>query len=609
MRSNFVENISYSFILSLLFIPALLFGQSNQQIQIANEYYTQGEFEKAGDIYQELSKNYKNIPVIHNNYFNVLLSLNDFKTAEKYLKKALKAYPQNIYYKIDRGLLYNAQGLENEAGEIYNRTIEEVKENDFQIRTAAQYFISKQLTEYALQTYLIGRKTHKIETIYALEIANAYRILGIKDKMIDEYLVFAGIRSSNLRYVKNILQNLLQKEEDKENFKNVLIENIQKYPSQPMYGDLLIWINIQEKNFYAAFIQARALDKRFNENGTRILNLGKIAMENQAFDDAIQCFEYIANFYPEGKYYIKVRRLIVEAREQKIKYEFPVDTLAIRKLIAEYDLLLEDLGKSPLTMEAYRNKALLHAFYMQENDSAIQILNEIISTPRISNNIRSQSKLDLGDIYILIGEPWESTLLYSQVEKSNKSNKIGYLAKLKNAKLNYYRGNFELAKGHLDIIKLATTREIANDAIALSLLIQDNTALDSSDFVMKEFAHIELVEYQNNILEAQNLYNEMLVKYPGHSLTDEIQWKLSNINMKLGEFKEAIKHLDLILDNYDSDILGDDAMYTKAKIYEEYLLDVDKAMDLYKNFLITYPGSVYIAEARKRYRNLRGDNI
>ena len=165
------------------------------------------------------------------------------------------------------------------------------------------------------------------------------------------------------------MQNLLQKEEDKENFKSVLIANIQKYPSQPMYGDLLVWINIQEKDFYAALIQARALDKRFNEKGNRIMSLAKIALENHAFDESIDAFDYLADTYPDGKYYIQVRRLIVEAREQKIKYAFPVDTLAIRNLVNEYGQLLTDLGKSPLTMEAYRNKALLHAFYLQENDS------------------------------------------------------------------------------------------------------------------------------------------------------------------------------------------------------------------------------------------------
>ena len=47
-------------------------------------------------------------------------------------------------------------------------------------------------------------------------------------------------------------------------------------------------------------------------------------------------------------------------------------------------------------------------------------------------------------------------------EKIQKENPVGYEAKLKNAKLSYYKGNFSLAQSHLDILKEATTRERGN---------------------------------------------------------------------------------------------------------------------------------------------------
>ncbi len=592
-----------------LWIPNIIVAQSDRDIQLANEYYVNGDFEKAKDLYSILSKNSKNIPAIHNNYFNVLLSLNDFDEAEKYIKKALKVYPQNIYYQIDQGLLYRAMGQEDKAEAVFRKMIGDIKGNDFLIRTSAQYLISKQLTQYALDVYLAGRKNNKSKTTYALEIANAHRILGNQPEMIDEYLNFAGQRKNNLSYVKNILQNLLQKDEDIENFKTVLLENIQKNPNQPMYGDLLVWVHIQQKDFNGAFIQARALDKRFQEEGSRLMTNGRIALENAAYSDAIRHFEYVVENYPDGSDYIRARRFIIQARENSIKEVFPVDTAGIRKLTYEYQNLLGDLGKNASTIEAYRSKALLHAFYLHENDSAIRILQEIIQTPRIPKSIRSESKLDLGDIYLLIDEPWEATLLYSQVEKENKSTKIGYKAKLKNAQLNYYVGNFSLAKSHLDILKVATTREISNDAIALSLLIEDNTVLDTSDFTMKEFASIELIEFQNKKQLAEKQYLAMLEKYPAHSLVDEIHWRIANINIELGNFEKALLHLQVIHESYSQDILGDDAMFKMAQLYEEYLFDSGKAMEIYRAFLTTYPGSIYVSEARKKYRKLRGDNI
>ena len=78
------------------------------------------------------------------------------------------------------------------------------------------------------------------------------------------------------------------------------------------------------------------------------------------------------------------------------------------------------------------------------------------------------------------------------MEKTQKENPVGYEAKLRNAKLSYYKGDFRLAQEHLDILKQATTREIANDALELSMRIKENIAFDSVGAALKEYASIEL---------------------------------------------------------------------------------------------------------------------
>lgn len=590
-------------------LPTLVAAQNSDQVQLANEYYINGEVDKARDIYEKIVGNPQYIQQIHNNYLSILISAADYKAAEKHLKKALKYYPTNVYYQIDEGLLYQQMGETDKADKVFLETIENAKESKYLIRTAAQYFISKQLTSYALQAYLAARKNDKDKTSYALELANTYRLLNQDTEMIDEYLLFASLRPNNLNYVKNILQNLLQKEEDIQSFKDILIDKVQKHPNENIYPELLIWVSLQQNDFMSAYIQARAVDKKNKTYGNRVMQIGNIALENKAYDDAIEIYSYVAKTYPNTGNYITSRRQIIKAREEKVKNDFPVEKEAIRELTYDYKQLILDIGVNPQTIEAYRSKALLHAFYLDELDSAINILNEIIAAPRINAELKAKSKLNLGDIYLLTEDPWEATLLYSQVEKDNKDSPIGYEAKLKNAQLNYFQGNFELAKSHLDILKMATTREIANDAMSLSLLIQDNTVLDSSDFVMKEFASIELMLFQNKKDSALSAFAQMLKKYPGHSLTDEIYWKMARINMELGNFENALLELQAILSAYPTDILGDDAMFLSAEIYEKHLYDYTKAMEIYQNFLSTYPGSVYVAEARKRFRQLRGDQI
>ena len=281
----------------------------------------------------------------------------------------------------------------------------------------------------------------------------------------------------------------------------------------------------------------------------------------------------------------------------------------IEELAREYEALYTELYPSQTAFDALRSKALLHAFYLDEIDMAAQLLNQLVKNPRAGMQLISQSKLDLGDIYLLKGEPWEATLLYSQVEKAYKSHELGYDAKLRNARLHYFTGNFALAKGHLDILKKNTTREISNDAISLGMLITDNTALDTTDAVMQEFADIELLIFQNKKAEANQRLSKMLEDYMHHSITDEVFWLKSKLELEAGNTEKSIEYLDKIVASYSYDILADDAAFKKAEILERHIKDVEQAKTLYQQFLIEYPGSMYAAEARKRFRQLRGDFI
>lgn len=584
-----------------------LLAQNTTEIQLANQYIQQGENEKALLLYEKLEKNTKNLPLIHENYFQLMLMTGEFERAEKYIVRAIKRYPSNLYYQIDKGLIYVQKNEKNEAKKYYDNLIAQISDDPFKVRIAAQHFSKNQQLDFAIETYRQSRKKMNDPYAYSIQMASIYRLLNKKEEMIEEYLNYTNQNPKNIRSIKNILQNVLREEEDLELFETMMYDKVQRSPNNMIYNELLIWVNIQRKNFYSAFIQARAVDKRKKLNGVEVMEIGRISMVNKDFKNAVRIFEYVIEEYPGTPNYQIARRLVISSREQIVKNSFPVDEQNIRILINEYDQLIKDVGLNQNTIEALRSEALLYAFYLDNHDSAIMILEKIIQVPRISKTIVDKSKLDLGDIYLLIGEPWESTLLYSQVEKSSKETPIGYEAKLRNAKLSYYSGDFALAQSHLDILKMATTREIANDAMALSLLIKDNTQLDTGDVVMKRYADIDLLIFQNKKLQALDSLEKLKSDAPEHPIVDEILYQQAELNMEIGEFELAIALLKNVVENYGQDILGDDAMFLMGTIYEDQLNEKDKAKEIYQDFLTTYPGSNKAAEARKRFRTLRGD--
>ena len=595
--------------LFLIIITKSAFSQDINQINIANEYYSMGDVDKALEMYKKLARNKKNIPIIHRNYFDLLLSTDDFKTAEKYIDDVIKSNPNNIYYTIDKGLLFRRANDEDKEQNYYKKVFNDIKDDDRKTRQAAQYLIGKQKLNYAEELYLMARNEQKDPYRYSIELATIYRLLNEKDKMIREYLNFVNKSPNNLPYVRNVLQNYLTEIEDLKSLENLLYDLIQKDPENNIYSELIIWVNIQQRNFYGAFVQARAYDLRMGKEGNEIFEVGLIALENNDFETAIDIFDHLIKNYQTSYIYPIAKRYKIKSREELVKNTFPVEESEIRKLILDYNLLVQEIGINSRTAEALLSKSHLHAFYLNEMDSAILILNTIITIPRISPELKAKCKLDLGDIYLLKGESWESVLLYAQVEKARKDSPTGYEAKLRSAKLSYYKGNFALAQQHLDVLKLATSREIANDAMQLSLLIKDNIGLDTSDYLLKKYADIELLLFQNKKQQALDSLNAMYEKYEGSNLSDEILWLLSSIYLEKGEFLNAIECLNIIVDKYSEDIFGDDAFFRMAEIYDRHLHDIEKSKSLYQEFLSKYPGSYYAAEARKRFRTLRGDYV
>jgi TolA-binding protein len=427
--------------------------------------------------------------------------------------------------------------------------------------------------------------------------------------MVDEYLNYVTQTPANIGYVKNLLQILLSKPEELESLERLLYDRVQQNPQSEVYSDLLIWVNLQQKNFYGAFIQARAYDKRFKKESPKTLEIAQIALNNQDYDNADKSFTHVMKEYANTENYLPARLGQIKAREAKVKRKYPVNRDSIRYLLTEYESFISKYPDNTNAHEAELNEAALFAYFLDEKDSAVVKLNKLIQNPRASLYLKSKAKLELGDIYLLKEEPWESTLLYSQVERMQKDAPIGYEAKLKNAKLSYFKGEFALAQEHLDILKQATTREIANDAMDLSMRINENLGYDSTGGALKKYATIELLLQQNKTDEAMQQLSGFVDDQSNVTspMLDDFYWLQANLEMKQGHFEKAISILQKIIDNFGEDILSDDALFLQADIYQNQLKNKDKAMEIYHDFLTKFPGSVYVAEARKRYRTLRGD--
>lgn len=595
----------FSLIFFMLFIATVIHAQNNI-VQLSFEYFNKGEYSKAVEYFDELVKTDKNIPIIYDKYLESLLKLNEEKEARQLLKKLNRRFPENINYKVDEIFLERNFGKQKKFEEDFDQFINDYTKENNNLRNVSNILLRKREYQLAEKLFLVARKNKKNDFAYTQDLLTVYRSSGNENGVLRESLNLLKMNPQNINYAQNILQAFITVD-NYDKLETELIRLMQK-DKQGTYNEMLVWLYIQTKQFDKAFAQAKALDKRFDLMGSELLSLGQICFKNKDFETAVKIYEYIIDKYPKSINYAFAKQKLIETREEIVKNTFPVDLTQIKTLINEYSELVDELGLRRNTAEAMRKMALLYAFYLDEHDTAIGILSEAIKIPRTTHTFVGYCKLSLGDIYLLKSEPWESTLLYSQVDKAYKDQPIGHEAKLKLAKMYFYKGNFELAQSNLDILKLATSREIANDAMDLSLLIQDNLALDTSGEALLAFAQIDLLTFQKKYNNALDAYRKLLADFPNHSLSDEIFWSMAKINIRIGKISDAIDNLENILNLYMEDIYGDDALFLKAELFENYLNREEEAMEIYKEILFHFPGSVYNAEARKRFRSLRGDH-
>ncbi len=600
-------NMPRFLLIVLTLLPLLASAQSKDE-ELAAQYYMNGEFEKAAVLYEQLWNKNPSSTYIYTNYLNTFLAMKNFDGAEQMIRAQEKRFPNEATYHVDRAWVIQQGGNSEKAKKLAGEIARNIKNGDDALN-AAFALGRRMFNEEAEQALILGRKKENDPFLFAGDLAKLYAAMGKKKEMVDEGVLHVQAHPNNLESMEYLFQDNLKNEEEWELLVKKLRVNLQKNVEDPASNELLMWTLVQKKDFDAAFIQFRAMDKRNNLGGKRLMELAQLAQNNGDFENAVKSYDYVVSLGERGPFFFQAKYGLIEVRYTRIvkfhRYT-PQDLLAAEQ---EFKVFIRDFSPYIETDEAQRQLAHLSMFYLDKPDTAIQILKRIAENPRARKNFRGEVKLELGDAYLMMGDVWEAELIYSQVDKDFKEDILGQEAKFRMARLFYFKGEFERSNAYLEVLKTATTQLISNNAIDLSLLILDNTGMDTTEEPMKLYADAELLIYRNKIKEGMALLSEIEHRYPDHSLQDEILYARAKAALRSNNADTAIYFLDQLLSKYAFDILADNALFMKAQLYEFQKNDPQKAMELYEQLLLKYPASLYVVEARKRYRFLRGDKL
>lgn len=589
-----------------------LSAQESTDQQLAQYYFSREDFEKALPYCQKVFQK-ENSKFTFNRYYECLLKTKKEKEAEKVLKKQVDLFSDELPYKVLLADFYETYEEPKSAQKIYQKLIEENASSSIRILELYALLKSKGKTALSFQLLEQGRKQLKDTYPLHLQFADYYASQKLTEKMIDEFLDLLEIKPEQMEQIQASLANYIDFTQDNnpsgEILRNALLDKVQRKKGDIIYDEMLMWFYTQKRQFALALNQAQAMDKRTKGDGSRVFDLSNLFVQNKDYALARKGYEYLIKQGQGYPFYFQAEQSILHTRFLEITEQRNFTQEAISQVITEYNSSLTRIGKTISTLNLIKELAHIQAFYANNADSAIVLLESTLKLPGISGIQVAEIKMLLADIYVLKDDIWEASILYMQIDKDYKFETIGFEAKFKNARIFYYDGDFKFAQSQLDILKESTSKLIANDALKLSLLITDNFGLDSNYTAMRQFAHADLLLEQHQYKQAFQLYDSIAFAFPYHGLNDEILLRKAQAYQQQGQWQDAVALLDKLMLNHSEDILADDALFQLGSIYENHLNDKEKSIECYKKILFKYKGSLYGVEARKRLRFLRGDKL
>lgn len=619
------------FLLALLFVFSFvaLFAQQSDDEKLALQYYKDKEFDKAIELFEKIQNKNPNTYTYYY-YYASLMELERYSDLEKLTKKQIKNFPNVQRYKVDQGYAYERSGNGQKAEKIYQDLIKDLPAKEFSVQELYSAFYSRAKYDYAIEAILKGRRLLNNDQLLSKEIVTMYQHLNQTDKIIEEVLsLVKGEDDTYMEQAKNAIQNLLLDDEDNQKY-NTVKTTMQKYsqknPSNINYMMLLYWVNQLHKEYGEALVLAKAIDKRQKIEGIHTYELATVAADNHDFATAIEALEYIIGRGDGVNNYVQAQMKILDVRYQQMVESSPIKMVDAINLERDFKRVLDENGLHSGTSDWIRKYAHLLAFYVNKPEEAVMVLTQAMNNATRDAKEKNQYKIDLADVQLYMGDVWDASLNYSQVDKELPNDEIGNEAKFKNAKLSFYIGEFDWAKSQLDVLSAATTKLIANDAIYFSFLISDNQEEEeeeeddedttyllfqktSLNLPLQKYAKADFLIFQNKDDEALVMLDSVITVSPIGSLVDDALYQKALILTKRKDYLGAEALYKNIVENHSTELLADDAVFRLAELYEYYIKDISKAMEYYQKILREFSGSLYVVEARKHFRALRGDAV
>lgn len=594
----------------ILFLTGIqnAFSQDKNTVQIrdqANRYFQEQKYDKAAELYKSLY-DASGADAYFEYYLRSLIESNDLKGAEKAVRRKLKESDQSKY-QVWLGYIYSRGGDNKRAETIYEQVINGIQSERSRIVELGNAFYTLGEMDWAAKVYQEAQKKFPAQQFH-YELAQIYFRTRNYPLMLDSYLNLLKEQPKALSTVEGRLITALYYDIDgelKNEMQKSILVRLQTNPGEIVYNQLYVWFLIQQKNYTAALSQALALDRRTGDEAGTLLNLAQLAANGGAYQEAIRAYAYLKNRKGDNPFREEAQLRQTQVAYQHFLTRFPSSSTARDSINQLFQQTFSELGETRQTLFLMEDYARFLAFYQYQPGKAIQLLEKAGKIQGLNPTQKGVVKELLADCNVCAGDYWEAVLLYAQVDESMRETALADEAKFRRARLAYFMGDFNWVKAQMDILKASTSKLTANDALELSLLISNHEAPDSLNSDLRMLARSDLDQFCNRMESALLGLDSLLQQFPYSDLTEDVLYRKATILSRVKRYGDAASVFEDLLTRFPDGKRSDETRFRLGRLYENQLQQPTKAEAIYKDIVLHYPGSVYIEEARKSFRELR----
>ena len=515
----------------------------------------------------------------------------------------------------DRAALRYALGDSLTAFAAWDAVVAEDPRDALRVRTVAAAMAEAGAPRRALALLDAARPRVADPAALDRDAARLAARAGDLRRAADAYLDVLAADPQQLGFVRSELDRLA---EDHDAALPLLVEaasaRARRTPTNRPLRELLAGLALQAGDARRALDETRAVDRLDREEGRVLMLFARTAADAGAFETAAEAYADVLARYPDGPAAAEARLGLGLLHERwadaAAEPGAAPGTHAARALDAFRAFVGAHPGH-PSVPDARRRTGRLLLDAAGDAAAARAVLDSVIATaPRAP--AAEEAAFDLGRVSLRAGDLDGAALAFDRLEERLRTGDLADRARFERALLDLYRGDLDAALARAEVLAENASADVANDAIALQLLLVENRT-DSLGLPLARYARATLLLRRGQGAAARDSLDALLTALAApdartggpHPLLDDARRARADVFLSLGQPAEAARALEEIARDFPDSYLADRALYDLAGLQERALNDPTAAAATLRRLLDAFPASLLAPDARRTLRRLQ----